>query len=89
MQEMIDALLVAPDSQLDGKAKEYIRKWDDPPTALQVLEVLDWCVWAAWASGFTMHVLHILFEEALKREETTREKVEKEAKWREKSPFSH
>jgi hypothetical protein len=88
MQEIIDALLEAPDSQLDDAAKKYIREWGDPPTALQILEVLDWCVWAAWASGFTMQVLNIMFEKALKDEKTSREEIEKKAVWRDAPPFN-
>lgn len=88
MKEIVDTLLMAPDSQLDEKAKEFIRKWNAPPTAPQVLEVLDWCVWGALASEFMMRVLHMLFEGAMKQEETTQEEVEKKATWRKKPPFN-
>ena len=74
---------------VDGNAKEYIRKWDTPPTALQILEVLDHCAYGALASGAMMHVLHIMFDIALKQEETNREEVEKKAVWREAAPFKN
>ena len=51
MKALKEALLKAPDSQLDACMFPLIEKWDDNPTALQILEVLDECIYSALASG--------------------------------------
>ncbi len=81
-QEWSLTILEAPDSQLDQSMKLLVKKWSDPPQALQVLEVLDYCVHASLASGFMMIVFETLFADALEREGTTREEVVAKATWR-------
>jgi len=78
-----DTLLKAPDSQLDVSMRPLIKKWDDEPTALQILQVLDMCIFGSLASGFTVQLLQTMYDEAIRREGTTREAVEKLATWRE------
>jgi hypothetical protein len=62
---LINHLLAAPDTQLDACMKPLIEKWDDEPTALQILEVLDQCIYAALASGFVITLFQTLFDKAL------------------------
>lgn len=81
---LIQALLDAPDRQLDAKMKPLIEKWDKPPKALQVLEVLDWCVFGSLASGFLVTFFEILLTTAIEREGTTYAAVVAQATWREK-----
>ena len=57
MKALKEALLKAPDSQLDACMFPLIEKWDDNPTALQILEVLDECIYSALASGFVIVLL--------------------------------
>jgi hypothetical protein len=75
-------LLSAPDSQLDASVFPLIEKWNDEPTALQILEVLDHCVYGALASGFVMKLLEQMLSIAIKKENTTYEKVVENATWR-------
>jgi len=83
MKPLVDMLLEAPDSQLDSKMLPFIRKWSDPPKAVEVLEVLDYCVNGALASGVVMQVLNILYERTCSAENTTHDAVAKLATWRE------
>ena len=80
--EIIQFLLVAPDTQLDASMKPFIQKWSDPPTALQILEVLDHCVHASLASGLVINVLDTLYSIACKDEKISHEEVVKLATWR-------
>ena len=82
MSELKEALLSAPDSQMDASLFPLIEKWDEFPTAIQVLEVLDRAVFGALVSGFALEVLEILLKEAITREGTTYEKVVALAHWR-------
>jgi hypothetical protein len=75
-------LLEASDDQLDDSMKKLIRKWSNPPTAIQVLEVLDKCIHASLASGFVITSLQIIYEAACKQENKTHEEVVKHANWR-------
>ena len=78
-----DALLKAPDSQLDAEMFSLIEKWNDEPTSLQVLEVLDRCVYAGLASSFVIVLLESILDMAMTLENTTIEEVIKLATWRE------
>jgi hypothetical protein len=79
-----EALCAAPDSQLDAAMFPLIRKWDDPPTALQVLEVLDACIHGSLASSFVIRVLEGLYGVACKREQITHDQAAARAPWRQK-----
>lgn len=84
MSEFKKLMLAAPDTQIDECMKPLIEKWDDEPTAYQILEVLDNCIYAALSTGFVVTVLQIAFDEALKREGKTHEEVYAyaETRWR-------
>jgi hypothetical protein len=82
MKEIIDRLLEAPDSQLDAALKSDIRKWTDPPTALQVLETLDRCIHGSLASGFMVTVLQVLYDMRCKAEGVAHEQLVPFATWR-------
>ena len=75
-------LLAAPDGQLDACMKPLIEKWNDIPTALQILEVVDQCIYAALASGFTLTIMQSMLAEAIQKEGTTHEELVKLATWR-------
>lgn len=77
-----DLFLELKDEQLDAAMFPLIRKWDDPPTALQLLEVLDHCIHGALASSFIVTTLQVLYDGALKREGTTHDEMAKLATWR-------
>ena len=82
MSDLIDALMAAPDTQLDAAMKPYIQKWSDPPTATQVLEVLDHCIHASLASSVVVQILQSLYEDACSRSGLLHEDVVKHAIWR-------
>jgi hypothetical protein len=75
-------LLTAPESQLDASMKPLIEKWDDKPTALQILEVLDHCIYAALASGFVIKMLQTLLDIAMTNEQVKLEDLVPLATWR-------
>lgn len=81
-QDVRTLLFAASDNQLDSTMKPLIRKWDNPPKAIQILEVLDYCVYGSLASGFMVTVLEFMLDDALKREGTTQDKLAIRATWR-------
>lgn len=76
--------LQAPDGQLDDVIKKIIReKWDDEPTAIQILEAVDHCVYYGASSDFVVSALNLMLEQAMKREGLEWLEFIKDAKWRE------
>ena len=82
MRELKEMLLQAPDSELDSCMFSLIEKWNDKPTAIQVMEVLDHCVHGGLASGFVIALLETMVETALKEENLTRDQLIEKAIWR-------
>lgn len=82
MGELAQILLSMSDSSIDARMKPLIEKWDEEPTAKQILEVLDWCIHGSLASGFIVATLQAFYEQACKKEGTTHEEVIKDAPWR-------
>lgn len=75
-------LLSAPESQLDASMLPLIKKWDSPPTSLQLLEVLDHCIHGSLASGSVVAFLQSLYAAALKREHKEHSENVPKATWR-------
>ncbi len=84
IKDLVAHLLEAPDGMLDETMKVLIRKWADPPKALEILEVLDQCIHGALASGFAVQSLQFIYKEACQAEDTTHAEVVKLARWRDK-----
>ncbi len=82
MRELQSLLLGSSDSQLDSRMKPLVEKWDDDPSAIQILEVLDHCIFGALASGFVVKVLQLTYDSALRREGKTHEEMLPLATWR-------
>jgi hypothetical protein len=82
MDSLKEALLSAPDSQLDAQMKPLIRTWDNPPKAIQILEVLDYCIHGSLGSGFVVSLLQSLYDSACRNEGTTHDQVVLNAHWR-------
>ncbi len=82
MNEIIDYLLQAPDTQLGAGMRPLIEKWSETPTAIQILEVLDHCIHGSLASGFVVTLLQTLYDDACKHEGTSHEELLKHATWR-------
>ena len=78
-------MLLAPDSQADASLKEVIKKWDEPPTAIQILEAVDHTVRFSSGSDFVVQVLDIMLRQTIKEENTTFEELIKRATWREET----
>lgn len=83
-KQIKETLLEAPEGQLDPCVFPLIEKWNDEPTALQILEVLDNCVNGGLASQFVMVLFESLLDMTIKKENTTYEELLKLATWREK-----
>ncbi len=85
MSDLKSILLAAPQgshSPVDNKLKEMIKRWDAPPTAIQILEVLDHAINGALASSTVVMVLQIVYRATLESEGKTHEEVITHAKWR-------
>lgn len=85
MGELATLLLSSSDRQLDAAMFPLIAKWDEEPTALQILEVLDHCIHGSLASGFVESTLQVVYDMALKREGKTHEDMVPLATWRDRS----
>jgi hypothetical protein len=77
-----DLLTRLSDRQIDASMIPLLERWDEPPSAIQVLEVLDRCIHESLASGLVVAVLQAAYDQALAREGTTHEAVVKGATWR-------
>lgn len=75
-------LVNAPMTQLDDVAREMIKKWSEPPKAIEVLEVLDKCIFTSLASDFVVTLLQIVYELACKNENTSHDILVQSAVWR-------
>lgn len=84
MSNIKELLLQAPDRQLDKSIFPLIEKWDDEPTAIQILEVLDQMIYASLGSGLVFVLLQGLYKTALEREGKTHKEMEALATWRNK-----
>lgn len=82
VNEIIQLLRIAPDSQLDNSIQQLIDKWSDTPSSLQILEVLDRCIFGSLSSGFVVDVLERMLYETLKLENKTLEDILPNATWR-------
>jgi len=75
--------LEVPDSQMAEVIKDIIReKWDDEPSAIQILEAIDYCVHYGASSDFVVSVLDGYMHAALQCEGKTFEELISEATWR-------
>lgn len=84
INSMIDALLKMSDRAFDDSMKVLVRKWDSPPTSVQLLEVIDKCVYSSLTSSAVLYALQVLYDDTVKREGTTHDEVVKKATWRDK-----
>lgn len=76
------AFLEAPDNQMDISLRELVEKWDEPPTAIQILEVVDKAIYWGAASGFVVSALQMILDVAIKEENTTLDELVEKAVWR-------
>ena len=75
--------LEAPDGQLDTRLRDdVVNRWDDEPTAIQLLELLDKVKYTGGGSGFTVQSLKIMYDFTLKQEGKTHEDLVPLATWR-------
>lgn len=78
-----EIILTAPDGQIDPVVRTMIaEKWDDKPTAIQILEIIDNCVYCGASSDFVVSLLNICLEQTIEHEGTTMEELVKLATWR-------
>jgi hypothetical protein len=82
--DLRELLCQASDRELDASMFPLIRRWSDPPTAIQVLEVLDHCINGSLASGFVVRFLQVTYDIALGREGVTHEEIVRLATWHER-----
>jgi hypothetical protein len=74
--------LEAPDTQMDPSLRELVAKWDEHPTAIQILEVLDKAIYWGAASGFVVSTLQMMLDAVMIHEGTTLEELAEKAVWR-------
>ena len=75
--------LSAPEGQLDDVIKKIIQeKWDDEPTAIQILEAVDHCVYYGASSDFVVAALNTMLQTAMKEEGLEYLEFIKDARWR-------
>lgn len=72
----------APDSSLSNELQSIIDRWNDDPSAIQVLELLDWAIHSGGANQFTVRVLETMLYARIKEEHTTYADVIARATWR-------
>ena len=57
-----DMFLDAPVGQIDEPLMDVIKKWDNEPTAVQVLEAIDNAIFCASTSEFVVTVMQMFYE---------------------------
>lgn len=77
-----DLLLIAPAGALDHVVIELIKKWDDEPTALQLLETLDNMICFGSASEFAVRLVTAKMYSTLIIENQTYDQLVEQAIWR-------
>jgi len=83
---IVKLLLQCPaDSRLmEPSLSEDIKKWSDPPRAVEVLETLDKIVYCGLCAPMIQILYEKLLNEQIESEGTTMEELEKLATWRDK-----
>ncbi len=74
--------LKVPDNHMDHQLLPIIERWDDQPTALQILELLDACIYNGAASRFVVGALEGFLTAAMNNEGVTHEQLVAQATWR-------
>jgi hypothetical protein len=82
LEELKDCLLSIPDADLDNFAKDFIRKWNITPTAIQLLEVLDNIVRYSLSCDLVVQFLDMQLKTVMLNENITMEELEVHAIWR-------
>lgn len=82
MTPLAPLLLNLSDNTLDPIAKEDIRSWASPPTALQILHTLDICVHGSLCPAFVIAALNVALIQALDTEGTSLDAITPQATWR-------
>jgi len=82
MNRLVQLLLNAPDTQLDRSMVELVKRWSDPPKAIEILEVLDKTIYSSLASDMVVTTLRIAYESACKSEGVTHHEMAVRAHWR-------
>jgi len=82
VKKLVGLLLESSDNVLDDRMKVLMRKWSDPPKAVEVLEVLDYCINGSLAAGLAVGALQALYDRQCAAVNTTHEVVVKLATWR-------
>ena len=76
--------LSAPGEHMSDNIKKIIQeKWNDEPTAIQLLDVIDHCAYYGEASDFVVAALDVMLQLAMKQEGIEFEELIKNATWRE------
>ncbi len=68
MDSLRDLYLAAPAGQIDSQLKLLIEKWNDEPTAIQLLEVVDKAIYWGAATTFAVSSLQTCLNIAMRRE---------------------
>lgn len=84
MQQSFKSLMLeAPFGHMDQPLRELIEtKWDDDPSALQLLEALDHIAFCASATPFVQGAIKVLMEIKLEQDKVSYADLIKQAGWR-------
>ena len=74
-KELLEALLEAPDTQMDEKLVEVVRGWNGEASALEILKALDDIVYYSWGSEFVVFLFKTILDVALEEEGITYEDI--------------
>lgn len=57
-----EMMLSAPAGQIDQPLMDIIKKWEDTPTAANLLEAIDFAIYYAATSGFVLSIWQSAYE---------------------------
>jgi hypothetical protein len=60
--EMVEQMLIAPDSQISPVMKEWIAQWSSPPTVEEITITRDLSAYTSQCSDFVIRLLTIMID---------------------------
>jgi hypothetical protein len=83
-EHILPEIAKGSEREISSALVEDMRKWSDPPKALEILYSLDINAYGALSSPFVTRILNMLLEEAQKAEGVTYQELctRAEAMWR-------
>lgn len=83
METMKELFARAPEVEIDPSLQPIIQRWDDEPSAVQVLELLDHGTHSGGLSDFVISALRIMLTQAMNSEGLAWNDLVAKVTWRE------